>query len=250
MSSHDSLATRHHEVRPGQVIEEAFALYGRYARVLLPTALVIIGVFALLQALILTTGSLALAALGSALQIVASTLYAGFVVKLVDDVRDGRRDFAVSDLFASAAGVIGALVINGFLLGIAVAIGLIALIIPGLFLITIWAVTAPVIVVERAGAIDAFGRSRELVNGHKLKVFLTLLLGLLVSIGIGIVFGAIGEAFGDGGQVVLRIIGSVIGAPVLSLIVAILYFELRGEPVRADGPDTGSAEAPPPAAAV
>ena len=47
---------------------------------------------------------------------------------------------------------------------------------PGLYLITIWAVIVPVIVIERSGALAAFGRSRQLVRGRGLHVFATLVL--------------------------------------------------------------------------
>ena len=56
----------------------------------------------------------------------------------------------------------------GILAGIAIGIGLLFLLFaPGLFLLTIWAVLAPVIVIERVGAIESFGRSRGLVRGER-----------------------------------------------------------------------------------
>jgi hypothetical protein len=58
------------------------------------------------------------------------------------------------------------LIVASFLYGIGVAIGLILLIVPGLIVLTWWAVVAPVIVIERAGIIEAFGRSRRLVDGN------------------------------------------------------------------------------------
>ena len=45
---------------------------------------------------------------------------------------------------------------------------MVLLIVPGLILLTIWAVIAPVIVVERSGVIDAFRRSRELVPRQRM----------------------------------------------------------------------------------
>lgn len=56
--------------------------------------------------------------------------YTGFVVRLVQDVRDGRRHQAVGDLFSSAAPAIGALIVLGILFAIGVAIGLALVIIP------------------------------------------------------------------------------------------------------------------------
>ena len=58
----------------------------------------------------------------------------------------------------------------GILFGIGVAIGFVLLIVPGLILLTFWSVGAPAIVVERLGAIDAFGRSWHLVRGDAWSV--------------------------------------------------------------------------------
>ena len=55
-------------------------------------------------------------------------------------------------------------------------IGLVLLVVPGLFLITIWAVIAPVIVLERAGVFESFGRSRHLVKGNGWQVFGVLVI--------------------------------------------------------------------------
>ena len=46
------------------------------------------------------------------------------------------------------------LVFTGILAGIAIGIGFVLLIVPGLFLLTIWALVAPVIVIERKGVMD------------------------------------------------------------------------------------------------
>ena len=58
-------------------------------------------------------------------------------------------------------------------------IGFILLIIPGLFLIVIWSVVAPVVVLERPGVFAAFGRSRELVRGNGWNVFAVIVLVFL-----------------------------------------------------------------------
>ena len=91
-------------------------------------------------------------------------LYEGMVVKLVQDVQDGRRDHSVADLIRAVEPVFWPLVGASILAGIGIGIGFILLIIPGLILLVIWAVVAPVIVIERPGVFAAFGRSRELIT--------------------------------------------------------------------------------------
>src|SRR4029079_10554080 len=112
---------------------------------------------------------------------------------------------------------VGTLILNGILYGIAVAIGFVLFIVPGLILITIWAVVAPSIVVENQGVIDAFGRSRELVRGNGWSVFLTILMAFLIVVIISLVFGVIGAAIGDAGRVIIGAIGNVLTVPIYAL---------------------------------
>jgi hypothetical protein len=63
--------------------------------------------------------------------IAAGVLYTDYVVKLVQDVRDGRRDHSVEELFEAAAPYIGMLILNGILAAIGIGIGLVLLIVPG-----------------------------------------------------------------------------------------------------------------------
>ena len=212
----------------GRVIEETFSTYATHAGVLLGAALVVFAIVGIIQALLVATGSIALALVGAVVNLVALTLYTGFVVRLVEDVRDGRRDFTVSELVSAAAGAVLRLVGNGIIKAIAVAIGFILLIVPGLILLTIWALTAPVIVVERAGVFAAFGRSWELVKGNGWAVFAVILIAFLLTLAIQVVLGIAGVAIGDAGEFVARIVGAIITAPIAALVASVLYFDLGG----------------------
>ena len=65
--------------------------------------------------------------------------------------RDGRADMSLGETYASPC-YLGRVAVASILAGIAISIGLVLLIAPGLFLITIWAVIVPVIVLEGSGA--------------------------------------------------------------------------------------------------
>jgi hypothetical protein len=227
------------------VLNEMFSIYSAHAAVLLGSAAVIFLAVGLIQGILAAAGGFLLSLIGTLIYLVAVTLYSGMVVKLVEDVRDGRRDLTVGEMVRSVTGVLGALIGNGILKAIAVVIGLILLIVPGLILLTIWAVTGPAIVVERKGAIDAFGRSRELVRGEGFSVFAVLVVTLLIVIGIGIVLGIIGAVLGDAGSVIFNIISTVVTAPIFSLVAAIMFFDLGGGQAVAAAP-AAPAEAPPP----
>jgi hypothetical protein len=210
------------------VISETFAIYRDNVGPLLGTALLVFIVAGLIQGVLAATDSPALIAVGTVAVLAGETLFTGFVVKLVADVRDGRRDFTVGELFRSGSRAFWPLIANGLLKAIAVTAGLILLIVPGLILLTIWAVTAPAIVVEREGILGAFGRSQDLVSGAAWRVFGVILVVFLITIAISIVFAAVGAPTGDFGQVLLAIAGNIIAAPIAALASSILFFDLGG----------------------
>ena len=135
----------------GGVINEAFNLYGKHFGVLLGDRSRRLRGRRDLQGILNDDHGIILRLVASIVGLVASALFTGFVVTLVADVRDGKRDFTVGELISSASHAILPLILNGILYGIAVGIGFVLLIIPGLFLLTIWAVVAPAIVAERRG---------------------------------------------------------------------------------------------------
>ena len=136
----------------------------------------------------------------------------------------------------AAAAVIWPLVVAGILAGIAIGFGLLLLIVPGLFLLTIWAVLAPVIVIERKDALSAFGRSRELVRGNGWQVFGVIVVLFILQFVVTAVIQALANSVADSvvGFSIADLIVRLLVAPLSALAAAVLFFELkamRGEPV-------------------
>ena len=234
-------------IRVGGVIDETFSVYGRNVVALIASAIVVFGIVGVATGLLQNAGGVVLGVFAGIIRLIGVALYAGFVVRLVQDVRDGRRDQTVGDLFSSAAPAIGALIVFGILFAIGVAVGLALLIVPGLVLLTLWSVGAPAIVVERAGPIEAFGRSRRLVRGDAWPVFGTLVVVLLIVIAIGVVLGVIATPIGNGATVVASVISNVITAPIFALAVSVMFYDLGGG--RAESRAAVTPTAPPPAPA-
>jgi hypothetical protein len=231
----------------GATLSEVFSTYRDNAGVLLPVAFWLFLVVAILNGIAGSSPFLLLVA--SVVGIAAGTLYQGTVVNLVRDVQDGRRDFSAGELLRSATPFILPLVGAGILAGIAIGIGLILVIVPGLFLLTIWAVIAPVIVIEKSRVMASFGRSRELVRGNGWPVFGAIVLAFLIVIIGGIVFTAIATSIADGPllRIVFSALASTITAPVSALVAAVLYFRLRAFEGVAE-PAVGDPEPPAPPA--
>lgn len=232
----------------GEVISETFSIYGQNLGALLGSAIVVFIVVGLIAGILEAAGGLILLLLAAAVRMAGQAIYVGFVVKLVEDTRDGRRDFGLGDLFAAASPFILPLLGFGILFGIGVGIGFLILIVPGLILLTFWSVGAPAIVVEGIGPIDAFGRSWRLVRGNAWPVFGTLLAVLLIVVGVWIVLAAIATPIGDGEAAtwIAAIISGTLTAPVFALAVTVLYFELAGSATTSDPATPASPAAPPP----
>ncbi len=209
------------------LIRRVFDIYVDQASVLMPAAAVVFVITGIVSALLVAASS-ALAVVALLISLVASTLFTGMVVELVADVQDGRRDASVGQLLRAVTPVLGQLILVGIVAGIGIVIGFILVVIPGLILLTIWAVFAPVIVLERPPGLKALGRSRELVRGNGWQVFgVIFALFILVVVLSGVVEAAANSA-STGVGIVVRVIVGVLTAPISALAASVLYFELRG----------------------
>jgi hypothetical protein len=211
------------------VLNEAWQMYKTFAKHLLAIAFVIYLAAAVIAALLgLASGTVG-AVLGSLVQIVAAFLLQATLVKAVQDVRDGRADMSIGDTVRAAVPYLGAVAGASILAGIAITIGLILIIVPGLYLITIWAVIVPVIVLEQSGAMASFGRSQRLVRGNGWHVFGTLVLVYIIMLVVGIIlaliFSALPHSLANG---LSSIISGTLIAPYLALVVTLVYYRLSG----------------------
>jgi ABC-type multidrug transport system fused ATPase/permease subunit len=230
-----------------RVFERIFEIYRDQFTLLIPAALVVFVPVAILSGLIYAgdvgiLGALIVAAIGT----IATYWFQGMVVEAARDILDGRRDHTVGSLARSATPVIGPLLIAGILAGFAIGLGLLLLIVPGLYLLTIWAVLAPVIVVERREALGAFGRSRELVRGNGWQVFGVIVVLFLLQFVVTAVIQALANSVADSvvGYSLADLLVRLLVAPLSALAAAVIFFELkalRGEPVL----DTGGGQIPP-----
>src|SRR5918996_6573624 len=173
------------------VLTEAWEYYKAHWKHLLTIALVVYAAVALISVILTTLLSIVGAILAAAVSIVGLFLLQGALVTAVADIRDGRADLSVENTFRKAQPFLGRIAGASILAGIGILLGLLALIIPGLILMTIWLFIIPVIVLENSSIGDSFGRSRELVRGYGMNVFGVIVLTILLILAFEIVLGAI-----------------------------------------------------------
>ena len=154
----------------GGVLGEAWELYKRFLGRFFLTALVLFAVLDLLSALADQaasdgwTSGLFWGLVAAIVSIVGYSWVQAALVETVHDVRDGRADRTIGETYRAVQPQLGAVILGGILAAIGITIGFILLIVPGLFLLTIWSMLIPVIVLERRSTGEAFTRSREVVG--------------------------------------------------------------------------------------
>jgi hypothetical protein len=210
-------------VSPMSVVSRIWELYKDQSAVLIGTAVCLYALQFVIYLLLPGAAGFALALLFWALSI----LYQGMVVKLVQDVQDGRRDHSIGDLLRSVEPVFWPLVAVSILFGLGVGLGFVLLIVPGLFLLVIWSVVAPVTVLERPGVFAAFGRSRRLVRGNGWNVFGVIVLVFLTVVVVSVAVGIATDSLGAVGRSLVQWAVNAALAPVTALSASVLYFELR-----------------------
>ncbi len=222
------------------VLQEAWALYRKYAAHFLLIAFAIYLVAAILVGLLRLAGVVG-AILGEIVVLIAAFLVQAALVKAVQDVRDGQVDLDFSQTLSAATPFILPVAVASILAAIGITIGLALILVPGLILITFWAVIVPAIVIGGAGAIGSFGQSWRTVRGYAWRVFGTLVLVFLILIAFEIVLALVLVFL----PVFLRgfvssiVVGTLV-APFLALVVTLIYYRLTaahaGEPYTSTGP--------------
>jgi hypothetical protein len=220
-------------VTVGGILGEAWRLYTKFFTRFFVIAAIVFLIINLIGALlgwIVGTGGLAVlvALIAAAISLIGTFWMQGALVYAVDDVRDGRIDSSINDLFERVRPHLGTLILAGILAGLGIALGLVLLIVPGLILLTWWCLIIPVIALEGKAVGESFGRSRELVRGHGWTVFAIVIIVLLAS---AIASGVIQSIFSFLNPFFRYWIGGTIANaivdPFLAVALTLMYFHLR-----------------------
>jgi len=235
-----------------QILGAALSLYRRYPVLFLVLAFVVTAPYELIVLAALGTAPIgghsnnASTALILVLVDVAlvgpliSALYAHAVVLIARNERP-RLTKVVSSVWSVLAVVVAAQIVAG----IGIGVGLLAFVLPGVYLWIRWAVVAQAAALEHTDWMGALRRSGELVHGNFLHVFGLVLVTTAVNLGLSEAAGAISGSKTNATDVIVGIVVGTLIRSFAALTTALLYFDLLARE-RPAGWDATPIDGPPP----
>jgi flagellar biosynthesis protein FlhB len=166
--------------------------------------------------------------------IIVSSFAQAAITRATVSASEGRKA-SLGQCLATAFAVFVPLIAMAILSGIAIAIGICLLIVPGVILFLMWSVASPTLVIERPGIIGALQRSAELTKGSRWKILGMFLVFLIAYWVLSLIVGAVGLTMYNPGSftglTASNLIGSIVLGTVLNAAAGTmwpsLYVELR-----------------------
>ena len=146
----------------------------------------------------------------------------GTAVKMAADAIRGKPALLGASLRFALSKLVWMWVL-GFIVGIIVLLGFVALVVPGIIFAIMLCLALPSLLLEDTGVIDSLGRSRELVSHRWGKTFATfLVLGLIIVV-ISSVLGLIAAIFGGAGPLVTGLLSGFY-EPIIPIGLTVYFF--------------------------
>ena len=174
------------------------------------------------------------------LGLVAQVFVQGMLVEAVRNVHEGRPQQPWRALYERAGAVFPSLVAGSLVYGIGVGLGIVLLVVPGLFLASRWSLFVPFIVLEGKRSQEARLASSSLVKGHTVAVLACIVvMYLLVTVPSIVLQYAVGA--GSGAAALVGFVCSVLGAPFEAHVLTTIYYRLTQPGVPVLHPSAGAA---------
>lgn len=177
---------------------------------------------------------------GLAALITTAILQGALVYATVQDL-NGRKP-AIGEALATGLRSFLPLIAVSILFGLAVGLGMILLLVPGIMIACAWCVAVPSLVADRTGVFGAFSRAADLTRGNRWRIFALGLLLFVILLVLGAVLGSISaaallsnpDALSNPAAVALsplnilvNVLQQTINAVIGAALVSVLYVELR-----------------------
>lgn len=215
------------------VLGEAWALYRRHADHLLPIAFAVYLVVAVVETALAASLGVVGAYLAFIVALFAVFLLQATLITAVEDLRDGRADLTVAQTLRAAGPRLAAVAGASIVAGVAIAVGLVLFVLPGLVAMTYLALVVPVVVVEGAGTGAALQRSMQLVRGYGLPMFGILAVTMLLYLVAGLVLDVVLTPLpGWARDLLSTIAAGTLLAPFSALALTLSYHRLASPAAR------------------
>ncbi len=237
-------------IRPTAVYRETLANYARRAHQLLAVGAIVFVPLGLLEAVVGRVGPigsaadsgitivavLALLLVQVVIGLVGEVFYSGAVANLIAFTGQGDR-LSLRTLAVRLA--YRRLIAVAVLYDIAVAVGLLAFVVPGVVLFTCLALAAPLVELQGCGVREAFARSRRLVRGQFWRVLAVLGPITLASQSLDDAVRALGHHIVGHGLVAdwfADAATSILVYPLYAVSAVLITLQLLGRPLAAGRP--------------
>jgi len=226
----------------GDLLDSTFALYREnFALFAGIVAVITIPVTLIDLVLALFTGAAVLQIIDTVLSLIFNVLSEGALALAVSRRYLGQTISIEQAYAAIGMATFTTLVVVSILYGLAVVVGLVFLLVPGIYLGVRFLFVSQAVVIERASVGEAFRRSTALVRGSWWRVFaigivLYILVGILTILGSGLA-QAVTHLGGSGDRALGTVISAVVRilvTPIQLVALTLLYYDLR---IRKEGFD-------------
>lgn len=154
-----------------------------------------------------------------------SVLGGAFAFGVFQSLRGGRA--GVGECLSRAFGRIAPILGVSLVYGVAVGLGSLLLLVPGIMIACAWYLSVPVTTVERLGVGASLGRSGDLTRGYRWSIFGMFLLVTLLGVVVTLVLAGVLAALGP----IVALFGMGIVAVFIALFAgtlsAVCYHDLR-----------------------
>lgn len=214
----------------GSVFPDAWALYRLLWRRGVPVAAVVFAIVGVANYLAARASGAGPAFAIIVLGLIGQVFVQGMLVEAVRNVHEGRPQESMRSLYDRAGAVFPSLVVGSLVYGIGVGVGIVLLIVPGLFLAARWSMFVPLIVLEGNRSGPARLKSNALVKGRTTPV-----LGTIVVMYVAVTVPSVGLQYAVGaGTVAAAVVGfacAALAAPFEAHVLTSIYYRLT-DPAR------------------
>jgi hypothetical protein len=211
----------------GKVLRDGLDIYKRSAVTIWVVTLILVIPVAILRYFEQDTKSWILGLIASVAALILELYLTGALVKVVKEAEEeGSAPVSTAgSLIGSVTPKLIPLLIMGIIVAICTSVGFVLLIIPGIFVLLVWSVCVPAMMVEDRGIFDSLGRSYNITNGNRWRMIgLAIVLAIiyLVIFFIAVLLAAIAPIIG----VIAFVVVGVLLYPYSALIRTVLFYDL------------------------